>query len=41
MKKFLVAVLSALMVAVMAVSAGACSGSASVKIIEIDLTEEE
>ena len=41
MKKFLVAVLSALMVAVMAVSAVACSGSASVKIIEIDLTEEE
>lgn len=41
MKKFLIAALSALMVAVMAVSMAACGGTAGVKIIEIDLSTEQ
>ena len=41
MKKFLIAALSALMVAVMAVSMAACGGTAWVKIIEIDLSTEQ
>lgn len=41
MKKILVAALSALMVAVMAVSMAACGGTASVKIIEINLSNEQ
>ena len=41
MKKFLIAALSALMVAVMAVSMAACGGIAGVKIIEIDLSTEQ
>ena len=41
MKKFLIAALSALMVAVMAVSMAACGGTAGIKIIEIDLSTEQ
>ena len=41
MKKVLFAVVSALLVAVMAVSAVACSGGTKVKVIEIDLSAEE
>ena len=41
MKKVLFAVVSALLVAVMAVSAVACSGGTKVKVIEIDLSAED
>lgn len=41
MKKFLMIAASAVLAAVMAFSVTACSGGTSVKIIEIDLTEEE
>ena len=41
MKKFLIAALSALTVAVIAVSMAACGGTAGVKIIEIDLSTEQ
>ena len=41
MKKFLTIAASAVLAAVMAFSVTACSGGTSVKIIEIDLTEEE
>ena len=41
MKKVLFAVVSALLVAVMAVSAVACSGGTKVKVSEIDLSAEE
>ena len=41
MKKLLVAAVSVLLVAVMAVSFAACGGSAKVKIIEVDLSSEQ
>ena len=41
MKKFLIAAVSVLLVAVMAVSFAACGGGAKVKIIEVDLSSEQ
>lgn len=41
MKKFLIAAVSALLVAVMAVSFAACGGGSKVKIIEVDLSSEQ